>query len=248
MRIAIVEDILEDRNRLVLDIFRWSKEKHIPLVPKPALFESGEALLYNFESGKYDVIFLDIFMGGINGIETARQIREIDISCRLIFTTVTTDFAVDSYEVDSSWYLIKPCHYSKLSQALARCGADLLEQGQFLSVPGKNCNQKLLLHQIVWTEYINRQICIHLKNGSEMYTRMRQSEFAEMLLQYPYFCDCMKGILVNLEFVEKLQDNCFALQNGKILPISRLKYRQIREKFLDYSFMRRTKNIHFVNL
>lgn len=236
MRIAIAEDRPDDSSRLVSDLLKWAADNNIPLTPPPALYESGEALLKHFSPEKYDVIFLDIFMGDINGLETARYIRETDRMCRLVFITTTPEFAVDSYDVDSSWYLLKPYSYDKLSQALARCGADFLEQNQYLSIPGKQSEQKLLLHQIVWTEYINRQICIHLENGKEVYTRMRQSDFADLLLAYPYFCDCIKGILVNLEFIEKLDEHCFLLRNGQILPISRLKYRNVREKYLDYSY------------
>lgn len=236
MRIAIAEDKPDDRNRLVSDLRKWAMENNIPLSPPPALYESGEALLEHFSPEKYDVIFLDIFMEGINGMETARCIRETDQACRLVFITTSAEFAVDSYDVDSSWYLVKPYSYEKLSQALARCGADFLEQNQCLTIPGKYGGQKLFLHQIVWTEYINRQICIHLENGGELYTRMRQSELADLLLAYPYFCDCMKGILVNLEFIEKLDEHCFLLRNGQTLPISRLKYRDVREKYLDYSY------------
>lgn len=236
MRIAIAEDKTDDGSRLVSDLSRWTAENNIPLIPPPALYESGEALLEHFAPKKYDVIFLDIFMEGMDGMETARCIRETDRACRLVFITTTTEFAVDSYDVDSSWYLVKPYSYDKLSQALARCGADYLEQNQCLAIPGKQGGQKLLLHQIVWTEYINRQICVHLENGEELYIRMRQSEFADRLLVYPYFCDCMKGLLVNLEFVEKLDGHCFLLKNGQILPISRLKYQNVREKYLDYSY------------
>lgn len=236
MRIAIAEDRPDDRVRLNGDITRWAREQNIPLVPAPALFGSGEALLSGFSAGKYDVIFLDIFMGDINGLETARLIRKSDRGCRLIFITESADFAVDSYEVDSTWYLLKPYTYDKLIQALGRCEAHLLEQTQSVLIPLKNGEQKILLHQIAWTEYVNRQICIHLKNGLELYTRMRQRELSPMLLQYPYFCDCIKGILVNFEFVEKLADDRFVLLDGKSLPISRLKYRQVRERFFDYSF------------
>ena len=60
--------------------------------------------------------------------------------------------------------------------------------------------------------------------------------FAALLLAFPYFCDCMKGMLVNFESVEKLTPDSFILSGGIQLPISRLKYRDVREKFFDWSF------------
>ena len=236
MRIAIIDDIQEDREHLKADVSRWATERRIPLIPAPALYESGEGFLENFSAGQYDIIFLDIYMDGINGMDTARLIRKIDKDCRLIFTTTTAEFAVDSYEVESSWYLVKPYRYDTLLQALNRCCSAFLEQGQFLTVPGRNGLQKLLLHHISWTEYINRHVCVHFKNGSTTDVSLRQMEFSELLLAYPYFCDCMKGILVNFEMVEKLSDNCFLLKDGTMVPISRLKYREVREKFLEYCY------------
>lgn len=236
MRIAITEDCQDDGICLISGISRWAAEHHIPLVPSPILYQSGEALLEHFSKGTYDIIFLDIFTEGMNGMETARRIRETDDACCLIFVTSSADYAVDSYDVNSAGYLLKPYNYQKLSQALTRCNTGLLEQNQSLTIAGKHGNLKLLLHQIMWTEYVNRQICVHLKDGSEQYIRMRQNEFASMLLTYPYFCDCMKGILVNFEFVKNIQERCFQLEDGHLLPISRLKYRDVHEKFLEYSY------------
>ena len=238
LRIAIIDDLRADREQLTKDISHWAQSQYIPLVPPPALFESGETFLGQFFAGQYDVIFLDIYMKGMNGMDTARRIREIDKTCCLIFTTTTTDFAVDSYEVDSSWYLVKPYSYEALNKALIRCNTSLLEQNQSLSVTGKNGQENLYLHQIAWTEFVNRRVCVHFKDGGETLILMRQGEFRSLLLSYPYFCDCMKGILVNFEAVEKLLDNCFWLPSGVKVPISRLKYKEVREHFLDYSYMK----------
>lgn len=236
LRIAIVDDLALDRQRLAEDISRWTDEQHLPFDSLPDQFGSGEEFLKDFSAGKYDIIFLDIYMNGMNGMETARQIRETDASCRLIFTTTTSDFAVDSYEVDSSWYLVKPYSYEKLSDALARCDAFWKEQNQFLLVPGKKGDEKLPLHQIAWTEYVNRKIRVHFKNGQETQVYMRQKDFCELLLLYPYFCDCMKGLIVNFEAVKKLADDCFLLESGEKIPISRLKYKSVREKYLEYAY------------
>ena len=73
-------------------------------------------------------------MSGMTGMEAARKIREQDEFCQLIFTTTTTEFAVDSYEVGAAFYLVKPFSKEKLEQALLRCGAGLLEQGQSVIV------------------------------------------------------------------------------------------------------------------
>ena len=65
----------------------------------------------------------------------------------------------------------------------------------------------LPVHDISYTEYVRRQVLIHLKNGQDMEVSMSQKDFSALLLQYPWFCDCIKGILVNFEDVDKLLED-----------------------------------------
>lgn len=236
MRIAIVDDIAADREQLSADLVRWAKLQGMPLDEPPTLLERGEALLEGFEPGQYGVIFLDIYMNGIDGMETARRIRDRDTDCRLVFITTSADFAVESYEVNSSWYLVKPYTMEKLEQALIRCSILEVERNRFLELPGRYGPERLHLHQVAWTEYESRKIHVHFQNGDETWISMNQREFSNLLLRHPYFCDCMKGLIVSFEAVEKLQSDHFVLRGGQIIPISRLKYREVRERFFSYSY------------
>jgi len=238
MRFAMVEDLPADGEALREGILQWGEERGIPLAPPPVLFSSGEDLLKDFSGGLYDVVFLDVYLPGITGMETARRIRAADPVCRLIFTTTSDSFAVESYEVDSTYYLVKPYARQKLYAALDRCGAALLERGQFLTLPGPEGEQRLYLHQVAYTEFEDRRVRVHLLDGETLSVPMSQREFARLLLEYPYFCDCMKGMLVNLETVDKLLEDRFLLQGGATVPISRLKYREVREQLLRFSYAR----------
>lgn len=236
MRVALIDDNPQDLEYLKNEVCRWAGEHHVPLVPAPRLYQSCEAFLKEFHKDLYDIIFLDICMPGITGMDAARKIRESDCECRLIFITTSFDFAVESYEVDSSYYLVKPYSYEKLSQAIGRCKTALLEQGQMITVPGKNGEERMLIHSIAYAECLNRKIFVHKTDGTEQTVFMNLRDFSAILLQYPYFCDCTRGILVNLEAVDKLLENCFLLSTGETIPISRLKYRDVREQFLQFTY------------
>lgn len=175
-------------------------------------------------------------MNGINGMETARKIRLWDTSCHIIFVTTSSDFAVDSYEVKATYYLIKPTTEEQVSKALDRCNLQMMMNEASILVPAKNMEIRLLLHQISYTEYLNRRVLVHLKDGHQEKIFMNQKDFAALLLPYPWLCDCMKGILVNFEEVDKLLDDRFVLKNGTSIPISRLKYQDVREQYIRYSY------------
>ncbi len=236
MRIAIVEDVPADWEFLLHSLKVWALENRIPLIPVPDLFTSGEALLSKFQKDQYDIIFLDVYLDGITGMETAQKIREKDGSCHLIFTTAFAGFAVDSYEVNSTYYLVKPFSPQKLSQAMERCKALCLEREQSISIPGQDGEQRLYLHRIAYTEYEARRVRVHYQDGKGFSVPMNHRDFAALLLPYPYFCDCMKGILVNFEAVDKLMEDHFRLRDGSSIPISRLKYKEVREHFLNYTY------------
>ncbi len=238
MKIAIVDDCKKDREKLYEDILKWAKENNILLDMTPLMFESGESFLESMKDNGYDVVFLDIYMDGITGMETARLIREKNMGCRLVFISSSNEFAAESYEVDSTYYLVKPYSYEKLVMALKRCAVSVLKKEQSILFPGKSERERLYIHDIVYTEYANRHVTVHKKDGSNQLISVKQSDFAEALLEFPCFCDCMKGVLVNLEMVEQLQRDRFLLKTGEYVPISRLKYQNVRELFLDYSYAR----------
>lgn len=242
MRIAVVDDVPADREQLAADAVCWIREQGIPL-EEPVLLDSGEALLEGFSPGQYSVIFLDIYMDGISGMETARRVRALDASCQLIFVTTSPDFAVESYECAAAWYLVKPYSRETLGRALERCGMALIEQERFVELPGPFGPQRLLLHHIAWTEYENRHVRVHFKDGRETQVLLNQRQLSELLLREAFFCDCIKGVLVNFEAVDKLLPDRFLLKTGQSIPVSRLKYREIRDRFFAYSYERARKEM-----
>ena len=214
MNIAIVDDRKTDSDRLVGFIDTYAEQHRLQWGAMDR-FSSGEEFLGAFTAGKYDLIFLDIYMDGITGMETAKRIRRADHGCRIIFITTSPEFAVESYD---------------------RCGLQDAERTRAVEVATHFGKTVLPVHDISYTEYVRRQVLIHLKNGQDMEVSMSQKDFSALLLQYPWFCDCIKGILVNFEDVDKLLEDRFLLKSGIQIPISRLKYRNVREQFLEYSY------------
>ena len=99
MRFAIVDDLAFCRDEIKKNLFRYIGENFAGEHPQIDEFDSGELFLENFSPETYDMIFIDQYMNGISGIDTAKKIRESDNLVALVFITTSRDHALDSYEV-----------------------------------------------------------------------------------------------------------------------------------------------------
>ena len=116
MRIAIVDDIKEERAVLYGWLSNQLSKRNIP--GDFVEFESGEEFLAAAKKRPFTVVFLDIYMNGANGIEIARELRMSDSDCFLIFTTTSTDHALEGFRVRALHYLVKPYNEKEISTLL----------------------------------------------------------------------------------------------------------------------------------
>ena len=117
MRAAIIDDRADDREILFRELDSVLREKGYR-VDSIDLFESGEQFLNSFEQGKYDLLFFDIYMDGMNGIQAAAEVRRTDRSVRMVFVTTSNDFAAESYSLRADYYLLKPFVHDDIVKAL----------------------------------------------------------------------------------------------------------------------------------
>lgn len=117
-RIAICEDNEMERTVLQELIKAWAEENEV--LVEVTGFSSGEELLDQFQVQKYDILFLDIMLEELDGIQTGQQIRSMDAKMDIIYCTAMTDFAIDAYEMHARGYLVKPYEPDKIEAILAQ--------------------------------------------------------------------------------------------------------------------------------
>ena len=88
-------------------------------------FRNGQTFLDHWKPGDYDVVILDIFMGGITGVNVARKIREEDEDVKLVFCSRSNEFAAESYQVNAQYYLVKPAVPGSIANMLQRLNLDM---------------------------------------------------------------------------------------------------------------------------
>lgn len=107
MRIAIVDDLPVERARLTEMLTAELHTTHTD-IHKLDTFDSAEAFLEKWAAQSYDLVLLDIYMGGATGAEAVRKIQETDENVHLVFCTTSNEFASESYALGISYYLHKP--------------------------------------------------------------------------------------------------------------------------------------------
>ena len=231
MRIAIADDLSADAGKLREFICRWAREQGIVLVPAPAVFESGEALLAGFAPDTFDVIFLDIQMEHLDGMETAKLLRQRGDHSLLVFVTVLKELVFDAFQVEAYDYLLKPLDSTRFKQTMNRVLRSLEQRTaeDIVIQRGTGC-EVVLLSDIVYCEVLGRKIYLHKSDGtvSDYYDKL---EDLERRVDGRFF-KCHRSYLVNLDYVRGCQDGQGLLFQGERIPASRLRERELTQALL----------------
>ena len=196
-------------------------------------FEDGEDFCKEEENiRKYDIIFLDIGMKHMNGMETAYAIRKKNKKMEIVFITVTEQYVFEGYKVGAMRYIMKP----DLKALLPECLETLVEawkrrsrQMVFSFVGGR---REVLLKELLYIESMAHKLKFVEQNDiCYMYGKLGDME---LKLSDYHFVRCHQSFLVNLEHIDQINNYRLYLSNKEKLPISRPRYLQVRQRFLQY--------------
>lgn len=203
-------------------------------------YNSGEDLLneiLNRDDG-YDVIFFDIDLPGLNGIETARKIREKDRNCLFIFVTSLNEKVYEALDL-TIFHFIRKSHFEKeVDQVLD----SLINKLDYLlgkhPFPIENENIYLQIRNIIYLEVINRHVIIHTTEDGYISNYRTLKEIPFNLEDYHFF-EIYRGLVVNLNHVEDLVDDKAITSDGKALYIARRRLSDFKDQFYMHIAMRR---------
>ena len=221
MRIAIVEDLKVHAVRLEEHLRRYQEEEGVSF--EVYTFSDGLKFLDNIKMG-FNIVFMDINMPYIDGMETAKRLREFDRYTCLIFITELSQYAINGYEVEAFDFVVKPVQYDmfrpKLKKAIAEVNKNDLGK---LCIRNKDVIRMVKVADIYYLESVKHKIIYHLVDEDiEVWDSL---DNIESRLPEGRFARCGTSYLVNLRYVLMVKGNEVILPNAA-LPISRLRKKE----------------------
>lgn len=196
-------------------------------------FTSGEALLAAIgkQTQPYELILLDIEMTGMDGIETAKQVRRVLPDCYIIFITSHDEFALTGYEVQAFRYLVKPFRPEKLREAISAVREALADQCM-LHVEDGPVEALVRAQDIFYVEAQDKRV--RLVTARADYSDRRGIDEMAALLEKEEFYRVHRSYLINLRYVAFMDGNTVQLVNGDTVPVSRLRKKAFKNAFQAY--------------
>jgi len=233
MDVVICEDTEKDADSLRLFIERYFKE--INCRSEIFVYKSGDSMLKDFAAGKINdvkIAFLDIYMPGTNGIDTARKIRETDKDMVIVFTTTSRDHGLDGYSVYALQYLVKPVNYPVVKDVLGKCTEKYTQSLRYIEVLSERLTVRIYIKDIMYIESFDTSLYIHTVK-EKIKTFLPLSEI-EKQLENSTFLRTQRSFIVNMRYIDDVTANDFILENGKAVPIRRSDKPAIKQAYRDY--------------
>ncbi len=230
IRIAIVEDEEKCRELLENHAKRFAREE--PAELEITAFSDGLQLVERY-TPRFDVIFLDIQMPQMDGMEAARRIREHDEDVILIFVTNLAQMALKAFEVSATDFVIKPVSYPAFQQKMKKVVRMLAKRPQsFVMLPFKGGMQKMPAEEIYYIEVRDHRLYCHTAEGEKLMASGTLSAL-EAKLAEAHFSRCNSCYLVNLRYVSSIARDSITVGEDT-LAVSRSRKKAFLQELAEY--------------
>lgn len=226
IEIAIVEDSKEQAALLESHIKRYAGEHRLAV--SVSVFYNVITFLEKY-TAKYSIVYMDIMMPMMNGMDASKLLREKDDKVVLIFVTSMRQYAIQGYEVAAADFIVKPVKYPEFALKFTRVLSRLeLEQSADIFVKTESSFVRLAPSDIIYVEVKGHYCIYHTKTGE--YRQYQTMKSAETALSGEDFARCNNFLLVNLAWVDKV-DGMTITVNGEELQMSHPRRKAFTEAF-----------------
>lgn len=211
----------------------YAKQYHMDI--ELLCYGSGEELLHEWENGvRADIIYLDIPMGEMNGIETARALRKAGCKAQIVFWTACGDYVYDAFDVGALHYLIKgSVSQEKFNEVLKRAFNLIGKNEPEMFICNFNGIKTLIpINQITYFEIWKRLITVHY--AEKIVKFYKSMEELEQELAPLNFVRCHRSYLISVAAITELRRNQITLKTGEVLPVGQTYCKSLLHTFSRY--------------
>ena len=194
------------------------------------MFQGGEALLEFCKDTRscLDLVFMDIEMPGMNGIEAATRIHEYQPHCQIAFNTNYLAYASDVYETEHCYYILKDEFAKRLPDVFRKYKES--KKRNRIYIRTKNGIERIYVQDILYVERRLKKSYICMREGNEIVTSYPLEKMMEQLEAFG-FGRCHTSYIVSFEKIRKYRDGGFEMDDERFINISR-KFSAIKKDFL----------------
>ncbi len=228
----IIEDETEQQEEIIRFLNEFSQETK-ECIFKIKSYSSPLEFLEEYQN-EAELIFLDIRMPGINGMDVAKEIRKKDSLVTIVFITSLQQYAINGYEVNAEDYILKPIHYPEFKMKLFRIIKSVSSKdGSYMTIILNSGIVKIPYSSIVFVETSFHNVLIHDYDGATHKKHISMKE-AEEELSAPNFLRINSSYLVNLDYCREIDHDSMILFDGTSLKISRPRITDVIGAFARY--------------
>ncbi len=238
MRIGVCDDDLREREQFEAALAAWDPTR------AAEVFSNGESLLAAAKvQPQFDIVFLDIYLPGENGLDIAERLREISPDTGIVFVTVSRDFAVDAFSLYAVHYLVKPITADGVKESFRRLAELRFKNRERITLKSGAERHTILLDQICLIESDNHSVNITFADGRQLKIRMSFTELMNNM--NGNFLKINRGIAVNMDYITQMGTGTCVLRSGLRLPIATRQNKAIRAAYDNYVFERLSRQKGF---
>ena len=234
LMIAIVDDLASDREKLHRDVENFFRSTSHDIDCR--LFPSAEEFLKS--DFRAQLVFLDICMEGMNGVELAKTLREKDEKLLIVFLSTSSDFAFDAFPVHPFDYLVKPYNKDNLTRVLQEALRVMGIADPKVEIRFSRSTQQIPLRLIVSAVAQGHSVEIAMLGAKPVRSIMRFSEIETLLCSDYRFLPCNRGVIVNMDHVLSLNGDVLMMKNGTSFSLRTRNRRELIAQFTQYQISR----------
>lgn len=224
IHVGIVEDETFYTEQLIQMLNQWGLENSCEMIYSTAA--SGEAFLSKLPK-EFGILFLDIQLPKINGVELAHKLRKKQFHCEIVFLTAYREYVFQGYQVRALNYLLKPISYIEIKKCM-----DLIYEG--LKVEHYIFRKQQNIYKIPYADILYFSSFKHYVDIKTMQTTYRQLEpLKNILAHLPIeFMQCHRTTIVNIHHIQCISGNNITMSDNVVLPVSKTYLPSIRDGIL----------------